>query len=261
MKHSIKITVILLSLFILAQIIGLVIVKNYISEPLPYKIEKPEIRETTSFIPLTFAILIATALALFLLYFRARRIWKFWFFISVLFCLLIAFGVFVNEKIALILAFVFSLLKVYKPNVILHNLTELFIYGGLAALFVPILNIFSISVLLVIISLYDMIAVWKTKYMVKMVKFQSKLKVFAGLLIPYGKDKTAILGGGDIGFPLLFSGTVLKTYGLQPALFSIIFTSLALLFLLLIAEKKKYYPAMPFLAAGCFISLLIINLI
>jgi len=261
MKHNIKITIILLSLFILAQLIGLVIVKNYISLPLPYNIEKPEIKETTSFIPLTFIILIATALALFLLYFRAKRVWKFWFFASVLFCLLIAFGVFVNETIALMLAAIFSLLKIYRPNVFIHNFTELFIYGGLAALFVPVLNIFSISILLVIISIYDMVAVWKTKHMIKLAKFQSKLKVFAGLLIPYGKDKTAILGGGDIGFPLLFSGTVLKVYGLQPALLTIIFTSLALLFLLLIAEKKKYYPAMPFISVGCFIGLLVVSLV
>ncbi len=261
MKHTFNVVLILILLFVFAQLIGLAVINKYFVQELPYDIQKPEFEEQTSFIPIFLIVIFGTILVLILIYFRAERIWKLWFFLSVIFTLLIAFSAFINQVLALLFAVVLALIKVYKPNVIVHNLTEVFIYGGLAAIFVPVLSVLSISILLILISIYDMIAVWKTKHMIKLAKFQSKLKVFAGLIIPYGKNKTAILGGGDIGFPLLFSGTILKTYGLIDALITVVFTSLALLTLLILAEKKKYYPAMPFISIGCFIGLLVINFI
>ena len=114
--------------------------------------------------------------------------------------------------------------------------------------------------------------------MVKMAKFQAKEKLFAGLYIPYsignevtkkiskrvGKIKkgkgvkvktgSAILGGGDIAFPLLFSGVLFKTTGM---VFAHVITSLtsmlALGLLFFYSQKKKFYPAMPFIATGLFI--------
>jgi len=83
--------------------------------------------------------------------------------------------------------------------------------------------------------------------------------------------KTAILGGGDIGFPLIFAGVILKglvlTNPLWVSFLKIVivtlFTSLALLWLLVKSEKNKFYPAMPFLTAGCLAGygvLLLVNL-
>ena len=127
-----------------------------------------------------------------------------------------------------------------------------------------------------------MIAVWKTKHMVSMAKFQAKSKLFAGLLVPYSNKsknllattnknittkttkveyKQAILGGGDIAFPLLFSGVILKTMGVLPAIIVSLTTAVALLLLFIGADKKKFYPAMPFVSAGCFIGYLSVSLI
>src|SRR3989344_759274 len=275
MKHTIKVTAIVLLMFLLAQLIGLVIVKQYLPrETLPFNIEKPQIEEQTSFIPLFITIMVATLLALILIRFSAMRLWKLWFFLSVLFTLVIAFAAFIPQTIALILALILALWKVLRPNIYIHNLTELFIYGGLAAIFVPVLSIFSVSILMILIAIYDMIAVWKTKHMIKLAKFQASSKTFAGLLIPYSLKKpkpkkglskkimvpvkTAILGGGDIGFPLLFAGVILKiSNSFLNAFIISIFAALALMFLFIIAEKKKFYPAMPFIAVGCFIGYLV----
>ena len=75
---------------------------------------------------------------------------------------------------------------------------------------------------------------WKSKHMVAMAQFQTKSGIFAGVLLPYKMPKlslrkkkhknkklvkTAILGGGDIGFPLIFSGVIMKTYGFYYSLF------------------------------------------
>ena len=258
MKHTWKITILLLLAFLASHVIGLFITDHYLIESLPYNIERPDVNPETSYIPIIISILIATSLILLLIKFQAKKIWKTWFLVVLVYTLTIAFGSFLNQYIALILAILLSLIRILKPGMIIQNLTELFIYGGLAALFVPLFSITSIIILLIIISLYDAIAVWKTKHMVSMAKFQSESQTFAGLMIPYGKNKYGFLGGGDIGFTLLFSGVILKFFSFQSALIVSLVTTLALLGLFLFSKKNKFYPAMPFLTAGCLLGYLII---
>ncbi len=295
MKHTLKITLFLVVIFLFSQIIGLGIVNEYIDhkatavtgntvfKQLPYNITRPQIEERTSFIWIFAAILLGTGLIFLIMKFGGGGIWKTWFFLSVFICLTFAFGAFVNQYLALALALIFSFWKVFKPNIYVHNLSELFIYGGLAAIFVPIMNVFAVTVLLILISGYDAYAVWKSKHMIKLAKWQSKEKIFAGLLLPYKmpkrvpkeapkklvKVKTAILGGGDIGFPLIFAGVVMKSLmlnhsvlvGFLQSLIVVAFSTLALLILLVKAKKDQFYPAMPFISAGCFVGALVVWLI
>jgi len=224
-------------------------------------------------------------LLLILIKFKKFGLWKLWFFLAVFFTMAIAFAAFINNAIAAILAFILALIKIYKPTTITQNLTEIFIYGGLAAIFIPVINIFAAFMLLILISIYDIIAVTQTKHMIKLAKFQTKSKIFAGLLIPYGKtgkitpkekgitlgkeSRVAVLGGGDIGFPLLFAGVVMKglmlnnteLIGFLKTLIIPVFVSLALLYLLVKGKKDKFYPAMPYLTAGCVIGYLVILLL
>ena len=95
--------------------------------------------------------------------------------------------------------------------------------------------------------------------MIELANFQAKLKIFAGVLIPYRKGM-AILGGGDIGFPLLFAGVVMKSFGFKALIISG-FATLSLLFLFWMSEKKKFYPAMPFITAGCFLGYAVLQLL
>jgi len=106
-----------------------------------------------------------------------------------------------------------------------------------------------------------MIAVWKTKHMISMAKFQAKAKIFAGFLVPYGKNKTAVLGGGDIGFPLLFSGVILKSSGFLEASLVVTAVTISLALLFFFGSKNKFYPAMPYLTAGCFFGYLLTFLV
>jgi len=140
--------------------------------------------------------------------------------------------------------------------------------------FVPILNIYTVSFLLILISVYDMWAVWHSGIMQKMAKYQiQKLNIFSGFFIPYASKKVkeqlkkmkpselkkkkvrmnvAILGGGDVIFPIIAAGVMLKTLGLFSAIFVIIGAAIGLSYLLFFSEKKKFYPAMPFISAGIF---------
>lgn len=252
MKHNIYLTIILLCLFLATQLIGLVVVNKYYQKDLPLGIERPEVEEDVSYIPLLVAIIIATGLALLLINFGAQKLWKIWFFIASFYLMTIAMGAFFQEIIAAGIALILILLRTFRLSIISHNLVELFVYSGIPAIFSPILSITAAIILLLFISVYDMIAVWKTKHMIKLAKFQTRSKVFAGLMIPFSKGKVAILGGGDIGFPMLFAGVVLLKYTPIHALITTLTTTIALAVLYLLSKKNKFYPAMPFISIGCF---------
>ncbi len=281
MKHNWPVTVILVFLFLLAQVVGLAVIHSYVDvvktsqtgkvewKALPsiggYGIDRPQAAPTTSVVYILAAVLIGTILILLIVRWKSVMLWKLWFWLAVLLCLHIAFAAFMSSAYALVLALILSTLKVFRPSVIVHNATELFIYGGLAVIFVPLLTPLTAIVLLGLISVYDMYAVWRSEHMAHMAQFQASSGVFAGLLLPYapkkimlkaptkqGKLRTAILGGGDIGFPLIFAGVVMKTAGLQAVLISF-GAALALFALLFFGQKKRFYPAMPFLTAGCLV--------
>ena len=289
MKHSLKITSIIILLFLLAQFIGIGIAYSYIdhsqstAEEIIFKDlplgERPQVNEQFSFVHFIIAILLGTAVVILLTKYKLQIIWKIWFLLAIIISLTAAFSSLLPAAISFFLAAGIGLWRIFKPNFWVHNLSELFIYGGLGAIFIPMLNLVSVSVLLVLIAIYDAYAVWKSKHMVALAKSQLKAKAFAGIFIPYkiGKDKlssltksnskpgnkklpllkvrTAILGGGDLAFPLLFAGVVLKEMGLGQSLVIPLFSAAGLMVLLWKAEEKKFYPAMPFIAAGCFAGL------
>lgn len=259
MKHTLKITLILVLLFLLSQLIGLFVINSYLVKELPYNIERPEWNEKQSGFNIIAMIVFITLIAIVIMKFNLLRIWKIWFFIAVLITLSISFSTFINSLLAFIAALIFAILKIFRNNVYIHNFTEVFIYGSIGAMFVPLLNIITVSILLILISVYDYLAVYKIKHMIGLAKFQSKAKLFAGLFIPYGKN-SAILGGGDMAFPLLFTGVVMKSFGIK-ALIITLFVTIALALLLFKSEKKRFYPAMPFLSIGCFIGLGLLYLI
>ena len=320
MKHDLKITIILVLFFLASQYVGLFITSQYITvekvidvstgketynmtnvTDLPGGIERIDVSEDFSWVYIMVAILLGTIIVLVLVRFRQRKVWRFWYFFSLILIMTFALAPFMDNVLAFILSALLSLFKTYRPNVIIHNLTEIFLYGGLAAMLVPIMNLYSVFMLLIVISIYDAIAVWKSKHMISLAKFQSDSNVFAGLFIPYTTGKKgkvlmkaesskrkdgnhnikeisskssskeasservvvnrAILGGGDIAFPLVFTGVVMKTAGFANAALIPPFTALALFFLLYKSEKGKFYPAMPFISAGCILGFIFMYLV
>lgn len=298
MKHPWQTTLMLIFLFICAQIIGLALINMDWPHGTTAIGERPDLSGYQSFLYLFFGVAIGTALLLLLAKFKRVGIWKVWFALAVFLALSVAFGVLMPVWVALILAAILAILKVFRPDPIVHNITEVFLYAGIAVLLVPIFDIFWMIVVLLVISVYDIIAVLKTKHMVTLAEFQKGSKVFAGLMLSKGKTgeklihlpkpptpikstKTsshAILGGGDVAFPLLFSGVVMEwlleggammswfPYHIEPisriAAFSLsliisLFCAVALLMLFYYAKKERYYPAMPAVTIGCLVGFLV----
>ncbi|MFQ5620652.1 MAG: presenilin family intramembrane aspartyl protease [Candidatus Nanoarchaeia archaeon] len=288
MKHTYSITLVMLALFLGSQLVGLALLDSYLDKDTSefkkvylggLEIERPETTGPQTLALIAFAILIGTALIFLLMKFAWNLIWRAWFFLALVACLGVAFTAFIPEPYPLLLAFILAGWRILRPNPILHNLTELFIYGGLAIIFVPLLNLKTAIILLILISVYDAYAVWKSKHMIKLAKFQAKSKLFAGMVVPYSwkkmpklkkprktkgkviKTRTAILGGGDMGFPLFFAGTALIEYGILKTLLIPACATIALAYLLYQGDKNKFYPAMPYLTVGCFIGLALIQLL
>lgn len=282
-KHTTKVTIIILLMFLITQFIGLWIV-NYYSQPanpLPFGMEVPE-EEQMNTVGDIISIVLAFAIAIGLFFIfrknKSRLILRGWFFIVVLLSLGIFFVALLNLEppyifLALIFALPLALSKVYKRNLISHNLSELMIYPAIAAVFVPFLNLLGAIILLILISLYDAWAVWKSGIMQKMARFQmDEVKVFGGFLIPYLNKKqeaqlkrarkqknanslalkvnVAILGGGDVVFPIIVAGVTLLQIGLAAAIAVILGALVGLGALLFLSKKKKFYPAMPFISTG-----------
>ena len=295
MKHSPAILVLMVSFFLLSQLIGLAVVSQYVVvrqvegktevsvADLPLGIERPAIYDSSAaFIPAFIAVIIGTAVLLFLMRLGKVFLFKIWYYLAVSICLTIAFAAFLNTVVAAGLGIAVTSFKVFRPNPIVHNLSEIFIYGGLAAIFVPMFNVVGAVALLLVMSAYDIYAVSGSKHMVSLARFQASSNVFAGLAIPYVPQKggiaqrgrkrpkgvlrmqhapVAVLGGGDMGLPLLFAGVVMKEIGLLKALVIPVFAAVALLLLLYKGEKGKFYPAMPFITAGCLMGYAVIKVL
>ncbi len=200
----------------------------------------------------------------------------------------ILFGVFIGEPGALILAIGLIVLRFIKPTVLIHNLIIIGGLAGIGGMLGSTLFPRDAIILLIILAIYDVIAVYKTKHMVKMADAMIKKRVILGIIVPdkikqfrssmvdVEKDKTPvqrilkpgkktkfmILGGGDLALPLLLISSVAGQSILQ-AVVILIFALLGLLAMhfMFIKLKSKPMPALPPLAIfsilGYLVSLLI----
>jgi len=303
-------------MFFLTQLIGLGVVYSYTPvieqvmingtlqnvtiNPLPYGMEPPPIERQVDFFMMLPYIIIAFVIAILFVFlltkFKAKIFMRLWFFLVVILVLGITLNAVLmrftpySSLIALAIALPLAIFKIFKRNMLVHNITELMVYPGIAVVFIPLLNVWTIILLLIAISLYDMWAVWHSGFMQKMAKFQmDELKIFAGFFVPYlskgqkqkikklkeqeklaktktGQPKTmkvsvAILGGGDVVFPIITAGVIMRTLGLFPALIVSICATLALATLFYYSKKGKFYPAMPFITAGLFVGIILAYLV
>lgn len=302
MKHTWTVTIIIVLMFLTAQVVGLYLI-NLSTNVIENKegvvqieftetalVERPQIQGTQSVIFIVIAVAVGTLLLLFLAKKSKVNWWKAWFILAVWLTLTISLGVVLHgsDLFPAILALALTLWKIYKPNIFIHNITEILTYSGIAVLLAPILNIITGIIILILFSIYDAYAVWKSKHMITLAKFTTKANLFPGLSIPYSvkeqkthihtkiekketeppkppKDegpKTGLLGGGDVVFPLIFAGVVMielinsgvtKQEAYFLSLIVVLGALASLLFLFWISKKDKFYPAMPYLTTGCLL--------
>ena len=228
-----------------------------------------------------FYFLIATSFVLLLSYlikFKRGKgiIFKILFVFAVSFGGLLSLEVWLSEPISLIVIVSLILWWWKFPSVFNHNILIILGIAGVGSILGLRLTPEIIIGLLIIFSIYDFIAVYKTKHMVKIAKEMIESKAVLALIIPSSfRDfrgslgevrpggKFLILGGGDIIFSLLFCVSLVPQGILSPlivAFFSLIglFTG----FLFFISQKTRQpIPALPPIALFSILGYLITRLI
>lgn len=204
---------------------------------------------------------------------RASGFYKFIFAVAIIFgsqaVLSLFFGVFWGFISAILLA-----LLVFKSKIVLiHNLSVILAIAGIGAVFgLSITPLFAVF-LLIFLSFYDIIAVYKTGHMVRMAKEMIKSRAIFGIVLPQKRKgwfeslenvwpggEFMILGSGDIAMPLILVASIIPSSGLLDALIVMLasFVGLFLTFYLFISQKKrKPMAALPPIAVASIVGYLI----
>lgn len=189
---------------------------------------------------------------------------------------LVTLSIWIPDAFSLILIAVLILWWIKKPSVLIHDLVIILGIAGISSILGLQLTPLIIVLLLIILSIYDFIAVYKTKHMVKMAKEMIETGTILALIVPQEisdfkehlkeikpGEKFLILGGGDVAFPLLLCVSLIPE-GIINSLIVAIFAlaGLFLSFYFFISQKiRQPIPALPPIAFFSIIGYLLTLLI
>jgi presenilin-like A22 family membrane protease len=258
-------------LFLMVQLIGIYVASSLM-------IRSPELLAVQEISLITFlAIFSMTVILIFL----AMKFLKHKFGFKLLFIFLILVGsrtVFASifsANIATILSFVLMFLWLALPYVFMHNIAIIFAISGISTELGFSVSFTTMVILITLLSIYDVIAVYKTKHMVKMFTSLMNKGLLLSLIIPYElknwlmptnkvrpKKGFMLLGTGDLAFPLILAVTALK-FSLTTSLFIVggsTIGSILVFYLLTHQPQVRALPALPPIAIcsilGFFVSFL-----
>jgi presenilin-like A22 family membrane protease len=171
----------------------------------------------------------------------------------------------------------------FLPRVWLHNLSMILAMVSVGAVFGRMISPWTAMILLLVLSIYDFLAV-RFGYMIWMAKKLSDSNTLPAFFIPKSitewknnlkesavtkmveqdsaERKYSILGGGDIGFPLLLVSSVYFAQGFNKAVLVSGFALLGLIMAYVIQArflKGKAMPALPPIAVLSLIGLAIVR--
>jgi presenilin-like A22 family membrane protease len=215
-----------------------------------------------------------------------------WVF-TTLFVLLYSWGVFIvlfsvfqsQVIIMLIIAIAAGLAWFFRPSVWLQNILMLLALVGVGTVFGVMVKPWPIMVFLLLVAVYDFLAV-RFGYMMWMAKKLSKSDSLPAFIIPKtasnwnhnlkaagsqtiiegeaSEREYSILGGGDIGFPIMLMVSVHASYGFGNSMIVAGFSLTGLISAFVIQSlflKGKPMPALPPIATASLIGFLIVRYI
>ncbi len=185
-------------------------------------------------------------------------------------------GIWFSDVISTSITVLFLILFWSWSNIFTQDLTMILTFSGIGAIIGLSLEPITAAFLLVILSFYDIIAVYKTKHMVKLAESMIRAKAIFGFIVPstfkHLKEPISnvrpggefmILGSGDVILPLLLSASLVR-FSLLQAVITSIFSVAGLFLMHLIFNNQKVrrpMAALPPIAAvsivGYLVSLLV----
>lgn len=229
-----------------------------------------------------FGVVVLMGLALFLIPVRLLKlVFKAMFTVMFIWGLFIPLGLTVPFPAAAGIAVAAGLVWLLRPTVWLHNALMSLALISAAAVFGLLLPPWTAMLLMLVISVYDVLAV-RLGYMLWMAKSMSDTGALPAFVLPktssgWGQGlrgfslsalaerepeerEVSVLGGGDIGFPLLLTASVFFKSGLAGSLIVAGFSVLGLAGAYWLQHaflKGKPMPALPPIALGCLTGFLI----
>lgn len=206
----------------------------------------------------------------------------------IIFMFLFIWGMFITLGLSLpilaasLISIAGGLMWLFRPRVWLHNLLMIFTLASVGAVFGFLLSPWTAISFMLVISVYDVLAV-RLGYMLWMVKRLSESETLPAFVIPKRisawtlnlkevgfkklfEDESAerefsILGGGDIGFPLMLVVSVFFVHGFTSSVVVAAFSLLGLVsayWIQLFPLKGKPMPALPPITFVSLIGFLIV---
>jgi len=244
----------LIALFLIVQFIGLLTAINLVNQEVKVTIitENPE--EPINAIGLFAYILVITAVILLLIKFLP----SYWIFkviesMALISTSFIVFAAIFTDFIGVLGAvFILFIRNKYPKSIVSKNVSSAIASSGAGALIGISLGLIPILLFIALLSVYDLIAVFKTKHMVKMAKHIVKQNLAFTFALPT-RVHVFELGTGDLVIPLVVASSIIRFWdALLPIKILIaalvLFASLVgLIWTLEISQKKigRPLPALP----------------
>lgn len=208
--------------------------------------------------------------------------------LKIMFTLLFSWGMFIVLGLSLpvlvasLISITVGLMWFFRPKIWLHNMLLIFALVSVGTVFGFVLSPWTAISFMFVISIYDVLAV-RFGYMLWLAKRLSESETLPAFVIPtrlsswnitlqevgFGKlfeDRSAereisLLGGGDIGFPLLLIVSVFFAYGITGSIIVAAFSLLGLIGAYWIQQvflKGDPAPALPPIFFASLIGLVIV---
>lgn len=247
------------------------------SDPIPVtNISQFPVKTSSSLEAFQFLIsfFIATGIMLlFLKIFKGKFFFEFFFGIAIFFGAQIIFGTLIKGIGVYLLALGLVALRYFIPRIFVQNVALIIGIAGISASMGLTFSWENVAIILSLLSVYDIIAVYKTRHMQKIFRGLAEKGAILAMVAPPNirgftaklKDidplngKFLYLGTGDVALPIFFSVSVLP-FGIMNSAYVIVGALAGLLATHLIFIRQKEHcpmPALPPIAAGAIIGFLI----
>jgi len=251
--------ILLISIYLLTIAIGLyvgidLINRIYVTHEIQPAVENPESASAAG--QIFIYVLIMTVILLILIKLGLDFIIRLISILAIFFGVYITLNSFIGIYGLIITILLMLLFHWKKDNILVINSMLILTISGIGAFLGASLALIPSLLLLIILSIYDLIAVFGTKHMVKIAE-NVKGKFPFMFLIPVG-EKSMGLGTGDLAIPLMFTVSVLKDYALNNSIITALggLIGISSLFFYVTNKEKVTLPALPPIAIGLIIGFL-----
>jgi presenilin-like A22 family membrane protease len=263
-KLNLRVFGLLTIIFLIAELLGIFVAQRLIELGIKGSTITGDPNNPLEAIYLITMILFVTGIIIFLIKHKKQK--KFlWLFeiLAVFATTTIVFGVIIQDDfIVLLIALMLIILRLKnKKNVWLRDLVSIIAVAGAGAIIGVSIGIFPVLLFITLLSIYDFIAVFKTKHMLELGKSVTKQNMAFTIAMPTKEHKFE-LGNGDLVIPLVVVASVLAspffTNNFLVALLCLVGSYIGLIFSIYIVAKKKI--ALPALPPQTIIMLIIIGI-